>query len=185
MLIKGKISAVYKIVNTVTKDFYIGSSKDIKMRWKSHKCPSTRIKHSNRPLYRDMQRYGIDAFRFQILAPVVPEYLKEVEQELIDMLHPTYNKCRANGMDFEKRKESWKKYYQSDKGKENLKKKREKYCQSEKGKEIRRKADIKYKSQLCSYNGDIITLDALRARFKRAGVEHPTKEAKKYLLPQK
>ena len=35
-----KISAVYKITNTVTGDFYIGSSKDVKQRWKEHKWPS-------------------------------------------------------------------------------------------------------------------------------------------------
>lgn len=35
-----KISAVYKIVNKVTGDFYIGSSKDVKRRWIQHKCPS-------------------------------------------------------------------------------------------------------------------------------------------------
>ena len=31
-----KVSAVYKIVNTVTKDFYIGSSKNVKKRWVEH-----------------------------------------------------------------------------------------------------------------------------------------------------
>ena len=35
-----KISAVYRIVNTVTNDFYIGSSKNVKKRWQSHKNPS-------------------------------------------------------------------------------------------------------------------------------------------------
>lgn len=33
-----KISAVYKIVNTVTGDFYVGSSMDVYRRWKKHKC---------------------------------------------------------------------------------------------------------------------------------------------------
>lgn len=36
-----KISAVYKIVNEVTGDSYIGSSRNVKRRWKDHKCPST------------------------------------------------------------------------------------------------------------------------------------------------
>ena len=31
-----KISGVYKITNTVTGDFYIGSSKNIERRWKAH-----------------------------------------------------------------------------------------------------------------------------------------------------
>ena len=31
-----KISAVYKITNTITGDFYIGSSKNVKKRWTNH-----------------------------------------------------------------------------------------------------------------------------------------------------
>lgn len=99
-----KISAVYKIVNTVTGDFYVGSSKDVKQRWIQHKCPSRWKQHSNNKLYQDMQKYGVDNFRFQILAPVMEEYLKQVEQEFIELLHPTYNNNRANGLDSEKYK---------------------------------------------------------------------------------
>ena len=36
-----KIIGVYRIINTVTGDFYIGSSKNIKQRWAEHKCDST------------------------------------------------------------------------------------------------------------------------------------------------
>ncbi len=42
----------------------------------------------------------------------------------------------------------------------------------------------KYRNQLCSYNGEILTLNTLSGRFYRAEVEHPTLEAKKYLLTQ-
>lgn len=40
-----KVSGVYKITNTVTGDFYIGSSKNVKRRWTEHKCPSNWKKH--------------------------------------------------------------------------------------------------------------------------------------------
>lgn len=40
----------------------------------------------------------------------------------------------------------------------------------------------KYKNQLCCYNGEVLKLYALVMRFKRAGIEHPTLEAKKYLI---
>ena len=46
----------------------------------------------------------------------------------------------------------------------------------------RRKYQNKYYNQLCSYNGEALTLNALSARFRRAGIEYPTTEAKKYLL---
>ena len=57
-----KISAVYKITNTVTGDFYIGSSKDVKQRWAVHKCQSKWNECPNNPMYLDMQEYGKDKF---------------------------------------------------------------------------------------------------------------------------
>lgn len=156
-----KISAVYRIVNTITGDCYVGSSRNVMHRWAYHKCPSTWNRLPNNPLYLDMQKYGVDKFRFQILAPVMSEYLRQVEQEFIDMLHPTYNDRRANVLDIGE--------YMN-------------YYQSEKGKETNRKAVKKYYDQLCSYNGETLTLNTLRSRFYKAGIKHPCLEAKKYLL---
>ena len=162
---KERISAVYKILNTVTGDFYIGSSRNVKQRWAAHKCPSVWKQHPNNPMYKDMQKYGVDRFRFQILVPVMPEYLTQIEQELIEMLNPTYNNNNAKGWNVERYKEA-------------IRKAIRKYQQSEKGK----KASRKYYSQLCEYNGETLTLKALICRFQRAGIEHPTLEAKKYLI---
>lgn len=189
-----KISAVYKIMNTITGDFYIGSSKNVMHRWKEHKCLSVWKRCPHNPMYQDMQKYGVDKFRFQVLGTVEPEYLKQVEQGIIEILQPTYNNNRAKGKDIEKRKKALKKYNQSDKGKETRKKYSQtekgkeaikKYCQSEKGKENNRRRAKKYQNRLCSYNGETLTLRALYLRFRRAGIKHATLEAKKYLLPQK
>lgn len=166
-----KISAVYQIFNTVTKDFYIGSSKNVMSRWACHKCSSTWEKCPNSPMYCDMQKYGVDKFRFQILAPVMPEYLKDVEQELIEMLHSTYNNNNAKGLNSEKARECRRKYRQTEKGKEANRRQA-------------RKDVKKYCNQLCLYNGETLTLNALSLRFRSAGIKHPTLEAKKYLLPQ-
>ena len=143
-----KISAVYKITNTVTGDFYIGSSKDIKRRWSSHKWPSIWNKHPNNQMYIDMQKYGTDKFEFQILEEVKPEHLKEKEQQFIEKMHPTYNSYNAKGLDLERYKEY----------------------------------DKEYRSQLCYYNGETLTLNALRMRFKRAGIKDPVAEVKKYII---
>lgn len=97
-----KISAVYKIVNTVTGDSYIGSSRDVKRRWTEHKRPSVWKKQPNNLMYKDMKKYGLECFRFQILVPVVPEYLTQVEQECIEMLKPTYNNYNAKGLNVER-----------------------------------------------------------------------------------
>ena len=172
------ICGIYKIINTVTKDFYIGSSKNVKNRWVKHKCPSTWNKHPNNPMYLDMQKYGVDKFELQILEEAEVEQLKEKEQQFIETLKPIYNNNRANGLDVERykeyNKEYYKEYHKSDKWKEYIKE----YQKSDKWKEHQRE----YYNQLCCYNGENLTLTALSKRFEKAGIEHPTKEAKKYLV---
>ena len=178
-----KISGVYKITNTVTNDFYIGSSKNIKSRLAVHKCQSAWNEHPNNPLYKDMRKYGVDKFEFDILCEVEPEHLKETEQQFIETLKPAYNDRNANGWDIERYKE----YHKSDKYKEYQKEYQKEYRKSDKYKEYQqsdkcKEYQNKYHNQLCSYNGETITINTLRARFRRAGIEHPTAEAKKYLL---
>lgn len=205
---KEKISAVYQIINTVTGDRYVGSSRDVNRRYLEHRRPSRWDTYSNNPLYQDMQKYGLENFRFQILAPVMEEYLKQVEQEFIEMLNPTYNQVNAYGIDIEKdkaanrrynqsdkRKEASKRWRQSEKGKEyekeygkmyrqtekgkaSAKARQEKYRQTEKCKETRKK----YYSQLCNYNGKTLTLKSLINHFYKAGIHHPNIEASKYII---
>ena len=160
-----KISGIYKITNKITGDFYIGSSKNVKRRWGEHKKPSTWKRYSNNQLYKDMQKYGLDKFEFEIIAEVESEKLKEAEQQFIETLKPAYNSNRANGWNIERYKDSQKKYKKSDKGKKS-----------------NRKAVNKYYNQLCFYNGKTLTLNALRKRFRSQGLSNPTQEAKKYLL---
>ena len=152
-----KICGIYKITNTITGDFYIGSSKNVKQRWRDHKKPSTWNDNPNNPMYVDMRKYGVDKFVFEILAEVEEDKLKETEQKFIETLQPTYNSCNAKGLNIERYKE----YNKSDKGKESQK---------------------KYEKQLCFYNGETLTLSALRKRFWRQGLSNPSAEAKKYLV---
>lgn len=152
-----KICGVYKITNTITGDFYIGSSKNVKNRLAAHKCKSTWDRYSNNPMYLDMQKYGVDKFAFEILEEAEIEQLKEKEQQFIETLKPTYNQINAKGWDFERLKETIRKYEKTDKYK-------------------------KYHNQLCCYNGETLTLCALRLRFRRKGINNPTAEAKKYLI---
>ena len=147
-----KISAVYKITNTITGDFYIGSRKNIKRSLANHKYQSVWISIPNDQIYQDIQKYGVDKFEFEILAEVESEQLKETKQKFIETLKPTYNSNRVNGWDIERRKEYNKEYIKE------------------------------YNNQLCSYNGKTLTLGALSMRFQRAGIEHPTQEAKKYII---
>ena len=157
------ISGIYKIINTVTNDFYIGSSKNIKKRWAEHKKPSVWKKYPNKQLYQDMRKYGVDKFEFEIIAEVEIDSLKEMEQQFIERLKPTYNQMNAKGLNVERRKKAQKEYEKTDK---------------------RKKAKKEYNNQLCFYNGETITLTALKTRFWRKGISNPTIEAKKYLLKQ-
>lgn len=163
------ISGVYKITNTITGDFYIGSSKNIKLRWNDHKKPSRWNKYPNNPMYLDFQKYGTDKFVFEIIAEVESDSLKETEQKFIETLQPTYNNRNANGWNIERLKES-------------KRKAKRKYYKSDKGKETKRKYNNKYNNQLCFYNGETLTLNALASRFRRRGLTNPTAEAKKYLI---
>ena len=173
-----KISAVYKITNTATCDFYIGSSKNVKKRWAFHKCPSIWNKCPNNQMYLDMQKYGTDKFAFEILAEVEEDSLKEMEQKFIETLKPTYNSNNANGLNVDRFKEYQIEYYQ-----QNCKKRKEyqkEYYQQNCKK--RKEYHKKYYNQPCCYNGETLTLNALRIRFSKAGIAHPVIEAKKYLV---
>ena len=169
------VSGVYAITNKVTKERYIGSSNDIRMRWHQHTCPSSWKQQPNNPLYLDMQKYGVENFTFTIVALVTEEHLRDVEQSAMKMLNHEYNTFRAYVTDDE-RKEYHKAYIKE-------------YRKSEKGKEYNRKqarkCKMKYNNQLCFYKGETLTLNTLSARFLRLGIAHPTKEAKKYLIQQK
>lgn len=160
-----KISGVYKITNNITGDFYIGSSRHVKHRWYDHRCSFTWKRHLNSKLYLDFQKYGLDNFTFEIVEKT--DMLKEREQYFIDLLKPTYNNNRANGVDVERKKEYNKKYQHTDQGKN-----------------IHRESNKKYFNRLCLYEGKTLTLSALKSRFYRQGIPHPTQNAKKYLLEE-
>ena len=147
-----KISAVYKIINTITGDFYVGSSKNVKLRWKQHKRLSVWNRYKNNQMYLDMRKYGTDKFDFQVIAEVEQDSLKEMEQRFIEMLKTTYNNYNAKGLDIERYKET------------------------------HRKSSNNYENQICCYNNEVLTLATLSMRFIKAGIPHPTLEAKKYLI---
>lgn len=86
-----KIYIIYKLTNTITGDFYIGSRNNIKKSFANHKYQSVCIAVPNDQLYQDIQKYGIDKFEFQVLAEVEEGKLKETEQQLIETLKPSYN----------------------------------------------------------------------------------------------
>ena len=81
-----KISGVYGIVNTITGDFYIGSSNDLERRKREHFNENTWRQVPNSHLYKDMKQYGKENFLFKIIQLCDPEELKKYEQIAISII---------------------------------------------------------------------------------------------------
>lgn len=80
---------IYKITNKITKHSYIGQSINIIQRWNSHiSCADNNT--YNYPLYKSIQKYGIEAFTFEILELCDKQSLNEREQYWINYYN-TYN----------------------------------------------------------------------------------------------
>jgi group I intron endonuclease len=93
-------TGVYKILNTITGDFYIGSASRVHKskcfcgfhtRFAKHKNYLDNNKHKNTHLQRSYNKYGKDNFEFKILEFCQPENCLEREQYYMDNLKPTYN----------------------------------------------------------------------------------------------
>lgn len=94
-------SGIYAIRNTISGKLYVGSAVHLKNRWKSHRSNLTLNKHHSEKLQRAWNKYGSDAFVFEVLE-IVPgkQCLVEREQHWIDA-HNTfkigYNCCPIAG----------------------------------------------------------------------------------------
>lgn len=72
------MSYIYKITNTLNGKIYIGqTSTTIEQRWKQHIRDSKR--YLDRPLYRAFNKYGIDAFKIEIIEKCSSDKVNERE----------------------------------------------------------------------------------------------------------
>ena len=80
-------SGIYQILCVPTGKVYIGSSADIRRRWRQHREGLTRrygTSHENSYLQHAWDKYGADAFVFSVLEHVPVDQLLEREQHWID-----------------------------------------------------------------------------------------------------
>lgn len=177
---QNKISGVYKITNTITGNFYIGSSKNIKKRWTDHKSPSRWKEHPGMKLYQAFIKYGLNNFTFDIIEETAE--LHNREQYYIEQLNPSYNSNRAKGHDIERYKEvnrqSFKEWYKAHR--DEMLTYSKAYFDTHRDEQLAKKKA--YYSRLCFYENETLTLAALSKRFRKQGIAHPTLEAKKYLI---
>lgn len=72
------MASIYKITNKINNKVYIGKTNNsIQQRFKEHIRDSK--KHSNRPLYRAFNKYGIDNFTISMVEECNPEVAAERE----------------------------------------------------------------------------------------------------------
>ena len=83
---------IYAIINTVTKEQYIGSSSDIPTRYLHHRSELRRSKHISSKLQAAWTQYGEDAFVLTILEEVAEaNELADREQFYLERDRPVYN----------------------------------------------------------------------------------------------
>jgi len=83
---------IYKIVNTVTGDFYIGSASNISIRKFAHFKKLREGTHANSHFQNAYCKYGEDVFRLEVVENCEKVKLVVREQYYIDTLRPSYNK---------------------------------------------------------------------------------------------
>ena len=94
-------SGIYTISNKVNGKTYVGSSFNVKERWRRHKSLLRRNKHHNYHLQQSWNKYGPTNFEFVLEEMVAERNLLEIEQQYLDVcqIFPTfyYNTCYVAG----------------------------------------------------------------------------------------
>lgn len=90
---------VYKIINNVTGDIYVGSSNNLRTRKNHHFHKLRSSEHVNVNLQNAYDEYGEDSFEFKVIEECDLDQCLEREQIYIDNLNPVYNiNPSADGM---------------------------------------------------------------------------------------
>ena len=84
-------SGIYKIQNSITGDFYIGSAVSLRGRIAVHQSLLIRNIHYNIHLQRAWNKYGEENFEFKTILICDRDNVKKYEQVFLDVLSPGYN----------------------------------------------------------------------------------------------
>ena len=91
---------IYKITNDKNNKMYIGKTKHINPedRWREHLRDYKKEQYEHRPLYRAMNKYGIEHFHFEVIEETKTEEEScEREQYWINKLHTYIHSENCNG----------------------------------------------------------------------------------------
>jgi len=161
-------SGVYKITNIVTGKCYIGSSINIKRRWQQHKENLGKNKHHAKHMQHSWNKYGKDAFIFEIVYECAP--IKDIvlfyEQLWIDFygFKNLYNQSPNAGSPLGRilSLETKEKIRKSCSGKKHSEEARKKMSDSRKGKPL----SLKHRQALSKQRKNL----SLEEKAKRASV---------------
>ncbi len=148
---------------------YVGSSNNLYKRMVNHRIY---IKQCSKDGHQQDLYKFLQSNHFAVELQITGDY-RQLEQKLIEQYNPKYNSRRANtgcGAFKGREAEYNKQYYESNK--QQKKQYRESHKQQVK----------QYQNQLCLYDGQTMTLNALSIRFTRMGIPYPVIEAKKYMI---
>lgn len=90
-------AGVYSIYCKPTKKYYIGSSKNIKLRLKQHRDMLCNGTHHSIKLQNDYDKYGIDSFEFSTLLNCNYADAMKKEREFINVFHAEENGYNCTG----------------------------------------------------------------------------------------
>lgn len=97
-MIKNDIySGIYEILNLENGKRYVGSSKNIYVRFRKHLALLNRNFHPNKHLQGAFIKYGGDSFQLNVLCECDEKELLNKEQYFIDLLRPEYNQSMIAG----------------------------------------------------------------------------------------
>jgi len=93
-----KISGIYIIRSTCNlRRVYVGSAKNISIRWSLHRRDLAKGRHHSIKLQRHYDKYGAEDLIYEMLELCPIEALINREQYYIDKLRPYFNICKIAG----------------------------------------------------------------------------------------
>ena len=88
---------IYKIANDINNKVYIGKTEcSVEKRWKEHCREYRKVRCKNRPLYRAINKYGLEHFRITTIEETdIPEVREIYWIDYYDSYHNGYNATRG------------------------------------------------------------------------------------------
>ena len=172
---KSKIKGIYRILNQINGKFYIGSTINIKIRWRNHKETLKKNKHRSILLQRAWNKYREENFEFKIMRFVEDsKMIIPIEQFYLDIYRPYdrkigYNICKRANNTFGRKcsKETKEKIKQKAIGRKQSEESNKKRSIALKGRVISEKTKMKRKLKRIKYYKPVEQYDLLGNFIKK------------------